>query len=1076
MRSAASYIAIGSEVGNVIISEIEGNIQLVGTFEHRAENVSRKDEGSLVTIGSDSSDDEALLLLPDRRSLTIYPSDINSRRALRELRSAAMTALCYIAKIRPSQIVLHANIFDSYIAFPQDAPLRILVTAATLEDIPKLLREKPKAFLDGQFLVGDAALAQVYVTGQRSDFHLISPKWICEVKIIAGRTAECVRLRQRRRQLRNQPIVLLRGDIGFTLDPTHDGSVAVMESQLRDTLANPRSYLKGWEIYNQLEERQRQLEALEIGSLPYRSVRVGSFGDQIEYIFQLTEGVTPAFRYGGMDLEAASKPLVENPETKQIEPPSPRVPVGEADASTPGSKQLITRVRAEPDSPAPPNQGYLIPSLQGDKVRLRRRERALNKVMNGEVPLRSTLGLLLESGDAPVQLHTHIAPMSAATRKAFGHPPTESQIAAMEVALNTPDIALIQGPPGTGKTTVIRALMTRLLELGEHRGEQASILVSSYQHDAVDNVITGADVGGLPPNRVGGRRGSSQEAREQGLWDWVRDRQLECNRVLESLPSSSMREVARSVDRLIDQWRRVRGGSSGAALLTKEICDLVGPFLRAEQLVELRALTSEIESEVMHRPGSGNHDERSELAEMGSILSAQRLEASSFLDDGTLQARRLLRYLERISDVIDVAIPEQVRRATHSSLEDAEEEELVAFLTDYAQALSQMLSDLPGQGSAPEGSSDTVVRLDRCLSEVSHALHARWRNSADSVADIVTEFRDELDDPREVKKLVDRYSAVVAGTCQQVAPQSYRLSEPERRYDYVIIDEAARANPLDLLIPMSLGQKIVLVGDHRQLPHVLEQTVVDAFQGDLDEQVGNFLSESLFERLFRTLDASYSKGGPRRTVTLLDDFRMHPVIGEFVSSTFYGGQVKPRSSVVERSHGLDIYGGRPVCWLDVPRSSGLEAPGQSKMRPAEVKVIAEEAERVLRLHPTYRIGLITFYSKQAELLQLEIDKLPVDWKNRVLVGTVDAFQGREFDITFLSTVRSNNQNGPLRSRVGFLALPNRMCVALSRAKRALIVVGDAETVAGTRQSPVVKELQAFYELCLSTEGWHEQRH
>jgi superfamily I DNA and/or RNA helicase len=119
--------------------------------------------------------------------------------------------------------------------------------------------------------------------------------------------------------------------------------------------------------------------------------------------------------------------------------------------------------------------------------------------------------------------------------------------------------------------------------------------------------------------------------------------------------------------------------------------------------------------------------------------------------------------------------------------------------------------------------------------------------------------------------------------------------------------------------------------------------------------------------------------------------------------------------------------------------------------------------------------VITFYRAQARLLAAELQKLSFDELRRLRVGTVDEFQGRQFDVVFLSTVRSNEERDDQARRVGFLESPNRLCVALSRAQRLLVIVGDADTVAGLPPaSTSVPSLRCFLELC-QAEGSYERR-
>ena len=142
-----------------------------------------------------------------------------------------------------------------------------------------------------------------------------------------------------------------------------------------------------------------------------------------------------------------------------------------------------------------------------------RRMRARAAILEGR-SANPSLGLLIEdNGILPqVQRVTQKKPLTTFVKnKIFEHAPTPKQVDAIDIALNTPDIALIQGPPGTGKTTVITAILERLNE--EHdksRSVRGEILVSGVQHDAVENVISRLSINNVPPVKYG-KRSSDNE-------------------------------------------------------------------------------------------------------------------------------------------------------------------------------------------------------------------------------------------------------------------------------------------------------------------------------------------------------------------------------------------------------------------------------------------------------------------------------------------------------------------------------------------------------------------------------------
>ena len=252
----------------------------------------------------------------------------------------------------------------------------------------------------------------------------------------------------------------------------------------------------------------------------------------------------------------------------------------------------------------------------------------------------------------------------------------------------------------------------------------------------------------------------------------------------------------------------------------------------------------------------------------------------------------------------------------------------------------------------------------------------------------------------------------------------------------VIIDEAARANPLDLFVPMALAERrIVLVGDHRQLPHILEPDVEREIERSIREETRDLLKKSLFEKLFIELKRREEHDGIKRTITLNKQFRMHPVLGKFVSETFYrqyGEEFESPRLGEPFEHNLDRYVSRVAAWIDVPGVEGYEAGGQSKRRRVEAQRVAEETSRILSQRPDLSVGVITFYAAQRnEVMGMLVEtgiaekteggggfeireayrETSGTRKERLRVGTVDAFQGKEFDIVLLSMTRSNDIHG-----------------------------------------------------------------
>ena len=222
---------------------------------------------------------------------------------------------------------------------------------------------------------------------------------------------------------------------------------------------------------------------------------------------------------------------------------------------------------------------------------------------------------------------------------------------------------------------------------------------------------------------------------------------------------------------------------------------------------------------------------------------------------------------------------------------------------------------------------------------------------------------------------------------------------------------------------------------------------------------------------------------------MTNQFRMHPVIGDFISKVYYNGAVKSDLVKVEsKKHNLS----RPwakdkvAVLCHVPKAAGTE------YRKDTSKTRRQEAQRIIRLldelqtDPAFdnlSIGVITFYSGQVDLINELAEKngytekqadgsyhtaiqysRTQDGREKLRIGSVDSFQGKEFDVVILSTVRSNEiarVEGNESKVFGFLTLENRLNVAFSRAQKMIILVGDKDMFEDEFAASYVNGLYTF---------------
>lgn len=251
----------------------------------------------------------------------------------------------------------------------------------------------------------------------------------------------------------------------------------------------------------------------------------------------------------------------------------------------------------------------------------------------------------------------------------------------------------------------------------------------------------------------------------------------------------------------------------------------------------------------------------------------------------------------------------------------------------------------------------------------------------------------------------------------------------DTHFDWVVLDEATQAPDPIALVALSRAPRAVLAGD----PHQLPPTVIDP----------RAAAEGLGRTLFEALADAY----PDAPRMLVRQHRMNAEIMAFPSQTKYGGQLEASPEVA--AHALADLGVaedplRPGPWhfIDTAGTGWSEERGEdepSLANPGQAERVAAEVRRVLsRGVSPEQIAVIAAYRAQVRRLR---ERLAGERERGLEIATVDAFQGRESEVVVVDLVRSND-----RGEVGFLADTRRMNVALTRAKRLLIVVGDSATV------------------------------
>lgn len=293
-----------------------------------------------------------------------------------------------------------------------------------------------------------------------------------------------------------------------------------------------------------------------------------------------------------------------------------------------------------------------------------------------------------------------------------------------------------------------------------------------------------------------------------------------------------------------------------------------------------------------------------------------------------------------------------------------------------------------------------------------------------------------FNEARNIMKEVDRTEQYIADdilskaqviTATLVGANHYSIRQ--RSYHTVVIDEAGQALEPACWIPILKAKKVVMAGDHQQLPPTIKSP-----------EAAGVLGETLLEKCIRN--------HPQSVSLLQEQYRMHETIMNYASQVFYEGKLRAHSSVA--GHTVTD-NDQPLVFVDtagcgfeeVMEGAGIANPEEAGLL---LKHLAAFVADVAGAHPATScpsIAVISPYRHQVEKLKEDVHSVASlqSFLYAISINTIDSFQGQERDVVYISMVRSNADNA-----IGFLSDIRRMNVAMTRARKKLVVVGDSATL------------------------------
>ncbi|PKN95410.1 MAG: hypothetical protein CVU44_01630 [Chloroflexi bacterium HGW-Chloroflexi-6] len=644
--------------------------------------------------------------------------------------------------------------------------------------------------------------------------------------------------------------------------------------------------------------------------------------------------------------------------------------------------------------------------------------------------------------------------------------PNPAQKTMIERALIVPDLLLALGPPGTGKTDSIREIVARQSALGK------KVLVTSKNNKAVDNVLDGLK--NVHALRIGREEVVAPEVRSLLIDNRASAMQA---KILENI-----RPVQENFESLSVLWPQIQQTFAHLSQLTTdwqlaqdgleqkqtELADWQAAcFTRMERTIErqekhssqLRARLEQAtrQAESLRRP-LAFLQRLSQLPLLGGMfarlverLSQVKQETAREHHEAVQELRKSRESIHRLWAAYRqfISTGEQATRFKQE-IEQAQKalETAQAQIAAGLDELNRLSDSLPDQPAQPEIISPSTLA----------ALFLAWQDWYESQMrrrELLAKWREMIQTRQQaLYPTLIRSADVVGATCIGIATDA-RFEDLE--FDLVIADEAGQIQVMDLLVPLVRARRAVLVGDHLQLPPLVEPEIVQKIRENEPEnqELGQWLEKSLFERLIERAET------PASNKVMLDtQYRMPRQIADFISGQFYGGNYHTGHQNI---HADAFFTGSPLVFVDTMKEirhfEQRAEDGQGYFNPTEARLISD----LLLAYQGKGVeaGVIVPYKKQAEAIRRELRKRQSGLSEDDLLGrvaTVDSFQGKEQDVIIFGFTRSNAEG-----RIGFLAELRRLNVSLTRARRQLLLVGDSVTLSGTPDQDFACLIKALLE-------------
>ena len=644
------------------------------------------------------------------------------------------------------------------------------------------------------------------------------------------------------------------------------------------------------------------------------------------------------------------------------------------------------------------------------------------------------------------------------------YPPNKSQVDAIVSGIETNDVFLVMGPPGTGKTTVILEWVKYfVLE------EKKRVLVSSQNNKAVDNVLARiAEEKDIDVIRIGSEAKVQSDVAPYLFENKINSKRQEIISVTQ--------ENLDSINEICTKWN----------VYYNHLCQLFSEAANVDGKKKIfKAFVSQRVKPIYNKMKSLVEADRS-YKQQKRLLHASIMEIYNEIEAARNSKNLItkllgkMRYRKQASKLSDVITEYENLCMQEELLVQEYNNDMQSFTTLMRQAYLQPFSDYylaytvwTRNCNETIDSVPNLPNMWRLFSDIhidsrTLSVYGNFRklledvnlelNNAGKIKTTIGDWQTNVKDQQNyaLNELILDSVNLVGATCIGINSQK-RFSDLS--FDVTIIDEAGQIQIHNALVPMSVSNKLIMLGDHKQIPPSADPELLDAcIQNGISTEL---LEKSLFEKMYDSL--------PETNKTMLDtQYRMPAEIANTISEWFY--EKKYFSPEFKRNlpSFLPQLSPKPFVIIDTSMEKNrfeTKIPDAGSNNQLEASIVYKIIDNIIRSGTEVdlkEIGVISAYKSQVKLiislLTKIIDKSQVD----EMVATLDSFQGQERDIIIYSFTKSSNIPAKCK-RIGFLNELRRLNVAMTRCKKMLILIGDMRFLSSCENVDLDSMQQPIYD-------------